>query len=185
MPVVLAVPLVPVVPLVPAVPVMLVVPAMPAVPLVPAVPVMPAVPVSAGKGTAPPPARHPPPPPPETRGGADPPVPSRAAAALYGLGVYFAARAAVAARERYSPPSADGSKYVFVAKVLTGRYAAGGRGLRAPPLREGEGEGAGAPPRRYDSVVDDPRRPRVFVIFNDTQAYPQYLLTCRRRGGPP
>ncbi|XP_074434164.1 protein mono-ADP-ribosyltransferase PARP10 isoform X2 [Larus michahellis] len=100
-------------------------------------------------------------------------------AALYGLGVYFAARAAISAQDRYSPPAADGTKRVFVAKVLTGEFAAGGRGLRAPPLRDGAG-----PPRRYDSVVDDPRRPAIFVIFNDTQAYPQYLLTCRRRGGP-
>ncbi|RMC22812.1 hypothetical protein DUI87_00183 [Hirundo rustica rustica] len=77
-------------------------------------------------------------------------------ATLYGLGVYFfAARAAVSARDRYSPPGAGGAKFVFVAKVLTG------------------------------DVVDDPRRPDVFVIFNDTQAYPQYLVTCRSRHGGP
>lgn len=97
--------------------------------------------------------------------------------------MYFAAAAAVSVRDRYSPPSADGTKYVFVAKVLTGAYVAGRPGLRAPPLREG----AGGPPRRYDSVVDNPRQPGIFVIFNDTQAYPQYLISCRRcppRGGP-
>ncbi|XP_054672312.1 protein mono-ADP-ribosyltransferase PARP10 isoform X1 [Grus americana] len=101
-------------------------------------------------------------------------------AALYGLGVYFAVQAAVSVQEQYSPCSADGSKYVFVAKVLTGQYAVGAQGLRAPPLREGAGA-----PLRYDSVVDNPLQPAIFVIFNDTQAYPQYLITCRRRGGPP
>lgn len=101
-------------------------------------------------------------------------------AALYGLGVYFAVDAAVSVQEQYSPRSADGSKYVFVAKVLTGDYAVGGQGLRAPPLREGAGA-----PLRYDSVVDNPLQPAIFVIFNDTQAYPQYLITCRRHGPPP
>ncbi|XP_041344191.1 protein mono-ADP-ribosyltransferase PARP10-like [Pyrgilauda ruficollis] len=101
-------------------------------------------------------------------------------ATLYGRGVYFAARAAISARDRYSPPGADGAKFIFMAKVLTGEFAAGRRGLRAPPLREGSGV-----PQRYHSVVDDPRQPDIFVIFNDTQAYPQYLITCRsRRGGP-
>ncbi|XP_032565635.1 protein mono-ADP-ribosyltransferase PARP10 isoform X3 [Chiroxiphia lanceolata] len=97
-------------------------------------------------------------------------------ATLYGRGVYFAARAAISARDQYSPPSADGTKFIFVAKVLTGMFVAGRQGLRAPPLREGA-EG----PQRYHSVVDNPQQPDIFVIFNDTQAYPQYLITCRRR----
>ncbi|KAM9302613.1 protein mono-ADP-ribosyltransferase PARP10 [Morus bassanus] len=100
-------------------------------------------------------------------------------AALYGLGVYFAVHAAVSVQEQYSPRNADGSKYVFVAKVLTGDYAVGSQGMRAPPLRQGAGA-----PLRYDSVVDNPLQPAIFVIFNDTQAYPQYLITCRRHGGP-
>ncbi|XP_053834856.1 LOW QUALITY PROTEIN: protein mono-ADP-ribosyltransferase PARP10 [Vidua macroura] len=101
-------------------------------------------------------------------------------ATLYGRGVYFAARAAISARDRYSPPCADGTKFVFMAKVLTGEFAAGRPGLGAPPLREGCGV-----PQRYHSVVDDPRQPDIFVIFNDTQAYPQYLITCRSRHGGP
>ncbi|XP_068789740.1 protein mono-ADP-ribosyltransferase PARP10 isoform X8 [Struthio camelus] len=95
-------------------------------------------------------------------------------AALYGLGVYFAVHAALSAQEQYSPRSADGSKYIFVAKALTGDYAVGAKDLRAPPLKEGA-----EAPLRYDSVVDNPREPSIFVIFNDTQAYPQYLITCR------
>ncbi|XP_062426757.1 protein mono-ADP-ribosyltransferase PARP10 isoform X2 [Rhea pennata] len=100
-------------------------------------------------------------------------------ATRYGLGVYFAAKAVISVQDKYSPCGADGSKYVFMAKVLTGDYAAGGKDLRAPPLRE-----ASEAPRRYDSVVDDPRRPSIFVIFNDTQAYPQYLIACQRAKPP-
>ncbi|KAG6921035.1 hypothetical protein G0U57_010928, partial [Chelydra serpentina] len=95
-------------------------------------------------------------------------------ATLYGHGVYFAVNAVVSVQEQYSPRSADGNKYVFVAKTLTGDYTAGGRDMRAPPLKE-----AAEAPLRYDSVVDNPKKPAIFVIFNDTQAYPQYLITCQ------
>ncbi|KAM9165497.1 protein mono-ADP-ribosyltransferase PARP10 isoform 2-T3 [Pangshura tecta] len=95
-------------------------------------------------------------------------------ATLYGHGVYFAVNAVLSVQEQYSPRSADGSKYVFVAKTLTGDYTAGSRDMRAPPLKE-----AAEAPLRYDSVVDNPKKPAIFVIFNDTQAYPQYLITCQ------
>ncbi|XP_064364066.1 protein mono-ADP-ribosyltransferase PARP10 [Dromaius novaehollandiae] len=100
-------------------------------------------------------------------------------ATLYGLGVYFAVNAALSVRDKYSPCSADGSKYVFMAKALTGDYAAGRKDMRAPPLKE-----ASEAPLRYDSVVDNPGKPGIFVIFNDTQAYPQYLITCRHATPP-
>ncbi|XP_064010575.1 protein mono-ADP-ribosyltransferase PARP10 isoform X2 [Pogoniulus pusillus] len=99
---------------------------------------------------------------------------------LYGLGVYFAVSAALPAQDRFSPPSSDGSKFIFVAQVLTGDFVKGSPGLRAPPLRAQPGH---CPPRRYHSVVDNSQHPTIFVIFNDTQAYPQYLITCRQRGG--
>uniref|UniRef100_A0A8B9QRJ0 Poly [ADP-ribose] polymerase n=1 Tax=Apteryx owenii TaxID=8824 RepID=A0A8B9QRJ0_APTOW len=96
-------------------------------------------------------------------------------ATLYGLGVYFAVNAVLSVQDKYSPCSANGSKYIFMAKTLTGDYAAGRKDMRAPPLKE-----ASEAPLRYDSVVDNPRKPGIFVIFNDTQAYPQYLITCQR-----
>lgn len=105
----------------------------------------------------------------------------------YGRGVYFAARASLSARDRYSPPDAHGHKAVFVARVLTGDYGQGRPELRAPPPR--------APGRvlpRYDSAVDCLRQPSVFVIFHDTQALPTHLITCEHRprrppppGAPP
>ncbi|XP_028591728.2 protein mono-ADP-ribosyltransferase PARP10 [Podarcis muralis] len=95
-------------------------------------------------------------------------------ATRYGHGVYFAVKAVVSVQEMYSPSSSDGNKYIFVTRTLTGDYALGNPSMRAPPLREGD-----AVPRRYDSTVDNLRNPGVFVIFNDTQAYPQHLITCR------
>lgn len=109
------------------------------------------------------------------------PDPSRpAAGTLYGQGVYFAKRASLSVQDRYSPPDAEGHKAVFVARVLTGDYAQGCRGLRAPPLRA-----PGHVPLRYDSAVDSLRQPSIFVIFHDTQALPTHLITCRHTAGPP
>ncbi|KAL0598420.1 Protein mono-ADP-ribosyltransferase PARP10 [Plecturocebus cupreus] len=97
-------------------------------------------------------------------------------ATVYGKGVYFATRASMSVQDRFSPPNADGHKAVFVARVLTGDYGQGHRGLLAPPLR-----GPGHERLRYDSAVDCVRQPGVFVIFHDTQALPAYLVTCEHR----
>ncbi|XP_078392367.1 protein mono-ADP-ribosyltransferase PARP10 [Cetorhinus maximus] len=95
-------------------------------------------------------------------------------AAVYGQGVYFALNAVVSAQDQYSPPNASGHKFVFVAKVLTGAYTNGKSNMKTPPLKENSDM-----PLRYDSLVDNCNNPKIFVIFNDTQAYPQYLITCQ------
>ncbi|ERE81352.1 protein mono-ADP-ribosyltransferase PARP10 isoform X1 [Cricetulus griseus] len=92
---------------------------------------------------------------------------------LYGQGVYFAKRASLSVLDRYSPPNTEGHKAVFVARVLTGDYGQGARGLKAPPLR------ASGQVLRYDSAVDCLQQPRIFVIFHDTQALPTHLITCK------
>lgn len=99
---------------------------------------------------------------------------------LYGQGVYFAKRASMSVLDRYSPPNTEGHKAVFVARVLTGDYGQGSRGLKAPPLR------APGQVLRYDSAVDCLHQPRIFVIFHDTQALPTHLITCKNifRGTP-
>lgn len=93
-------------------------------------------------------------------------------AAAFGNGTYFAVDARYSARNTYSVPDARGRKHMYLARVLTGQYCAGAAGLRAPPSRSSTD-----PTDRYDSVVDDELNPKVFVIFNDIQAYPQYLIT--------
>ncbi|XP_019485846.1 PREDICTED: poly [ADP-ribose] polymerase 10 isoform X2 [Hipposideros armiger] len=99
---------------------------------------------------------------------------------LYGQGVYFAKRASLSVQDRYSPPNADGHKAVFVARVLTGDYGQGRRGLRAPPLRA-----PGHALLRYDSAVDCLHQPSIFVIFHDTQALPTHLITCEHMPQAP
>lgn len=99
---------------------------------------------------------------------------------LYGQGVYFAKRASLSVLDRYSPPDSEGHKAVFVARVLTGDYGQGRRGLRAPPPRP-----PGHALLRYDSAVDCLPRPSIFVIFHDTQALPTHLITCKHMSRSP
>ncbi|KAK0150584.1 Poly [ADP-ribose] polymerase 10 [Merluccius polli] len=95
-------------------------------------------------------------------------------ATVYGQGVYFALNSSLSLRETYSPPNRDKLKFVFVAKVLTGDYTLGCNSMKAAPLKESDDI-----PLRYDSVTDNLNKPSMFVIFNDTQAYPEYLITCQ------
>ncbi|XP_032301847.1 protein mono-ADP-ribosyltransferase PARP14-like isoform X2 [Coturnix japonica] len=96
-------------------------------------------------------------------------------AANIGNGTYFAVNASYSAQDTYSRPDSNGRKYMYLARVLTGEFCAGTKGLPAPPPKC-----SADPTDLYDSVVDDVSSPKMFVIFNDIQAYPEYLITFRK-----
>ncbi|KAG7465334.1 hypothetical protein MATL_G00175290 [Megalops atlanticus] len=93
-------------------------------------------------------------------------------AALYGQGTYFAVDARYSADPKYSVPDSKGLKYMYYARVLVGNYTKGDEKLRAPPAKSTTDA-----TDLYDSVVDDLNNPKMFVIFNDVQAYPEYLIS--------
>lgn len=72
-----------------------------------------------------------------------------------------------------SPTTELGEKrFVFMAKVLVGRYAQGRPDYKQPPLLD-----CGFPlGKHYDSCVDDSDNPSVFVTFDSDQFYPLYLI---------
>ncbi|XP_010712168.1 protein mono-ADP-ribosyltransferase PARP14 [Meleagris gallopavo] len=96
-------------------------------------------------------------------------------AASIGNGTYFAVNAVYSAQDTYSKPDTSGRKYMYLARVLTGEFCVGSRGLVTPPPKHSTD-----PTDLYDSVVDDVNAPNMFVIFNDIQAYPEYLITFRQ-----
>ncbi|XP_031446538.1 protein mono-ADP-ribosyltransferase PARP14-like isoform X2 [Phasianus colchicus] len=96
-------------------------------------------------------------------------------AASIGNGTYFAVNAIYSAQDTYSKPDTSGRKYMYLARVLTGEFCVGRRGLVTPPPKH-----SADPTDLYDSVVDDVNAPKMFVIFNDIQAYPEYLITFRQ-----
>ncbi|XP_072290835.1 protein mono-ADP-ribosyltransferase PARP12 [Eucyclogobius newberryi] len=83
----------------------------------------------------------------------------------YGKGSYFAQDAS------YSNKYATGhrGKVMFVALVLVGDYTKGqGQYVRPPPKKPGT--------TLYDSCVDNVTNPKIFVIFEKQQVYPEYLI---------
>ncbi|XP_053407795.1 protein mono-ADP-ribosyltransferase PARP14-like [Mercenaria mercenaria] len=95
-------------------------------------------------------------------------------ATMYGDGVYFAVSAQYSCRNTYSRPDPSGVKRMYYCRVLTGEFTQGKQGMRVPPNKGGTGSTA-----LYDSVVDRPGSPGMYIIFHDTQAYPEYLVSFK------
>ena len=92
-------------------------------------------------------------------------------ATVHGEGVYFAINSNYSAHPTYSPPDPAGNRRVYQCKVLVGHATVGRQGLRVLPARQG--------PILFDSATDNPNNPSMYVIFNDTQAYPEYMITFK------
>ncbi|XP_031730886.1 poly(ADP-ribose) polymerase family member 14-related sequence 1 isoform X2 [Anarrhichthys ocellatus] len=95
-------------------------------------------------------------------------------AACYGNGTYFAVGAAYSAHDTYSKPNQSGEKCMYLCRVLTGDFTVGKQGMIAPPAK-----GGAVSIQIYDSVVDRLANPTMFVIFHDSQACPEYLITFK------
>jgi hypothetical protein len=66
------------------------------------------------------------------------------------------------------------NKYIYLARVAVGDFCVGNSSIRTRPEKPGTSD-------LYDSTVDQPNRPSIYVAYLDAQAYPEYLLTIRRR----
>ncbi|XP_052422902.1 protein mono-ADP-ribosyltransferase PARP14-like [Carassius gibelio] len=94
--------------------------------------------------------------------------------ATYGNGTYFAVDPSYSA-QGYSTPDVKGHKRMYLARVLVGDFTQGRKGIRTPPKKSLQSVDL------YDSVTDKTNNPSMFVIFNDVQAYPEYLITFRNK----
>ena len=92
---------------------------------------------------------------------------------VYGEGSYFAVKASYS--NNYSSQSGEKTRFMFLASVLTGECKLGGSQLRRPPLKDPNNPASDL----YDSYVDNEEEPNIFVIFNDEQCYPSYLIKYR------
>ncbi|XP_056390405.1 protein mono-ADP-ribosyltransferase PARP15-like isoform X2 [Hyla sarda] len=97
-------------------------------------------------------------------------------ATAYGNGTYFAVESSYSCIDAYSRPDPNGNKYIYQAAVLTGRYCAGRSSYKEAPCIDGDHSKG-----RYDSVVDNVDTPKMFVVFHDDVAYPEYLITLKKR----
>ncbi|NWZ42339.1 PAR14 polymerase, partial [Brachypodius atriceps] len=93
-------------------------------------------------------------------------------AANFGNGTYFAVNANYSANDLYSKPDVNGRKYMYLARVLVGEYSLGRKGS-ITPARKNVSNSVDL----FDSSTDNVSQPSMFIIFNDIQAYPEYLIT--------
>ncbi|NXB09077.1 PAR14 polymerase, partial [Cnemophilus loriae] len=93
-------------------------------------------------------------------------------AANFGNGTYFAVNASYSAHSTYSKPDVNGKKYMYLARVLVGEYSLGRKGSITPAQKN-----ASNSVELFDSSTDNMSQPSMFIIFNDIQAYPEYLIT--------
>ncbi|XP_032824333.2 protein mono-ADP-ribosyltransferase TIPARP-like [Petromyzon marinus] len=95
-------------------------------------------------------------------------------ATAYGQGCYFARRAVYS--HGYARPSGErGLRWMFLSKVLVGRHAQGRPTLRRPPPINP----CDLTSDLFDSCVDNLADPQIYVVFDNDQCYP-YFLICYR-----
>lgn len=95
-------------------------------------------------------------------------------ATAIGRGVYFARDASYSAQSTYSPPDANGQKYIYFARVLVGEVALGDSSMIVPPPKDPKD-----PTILFDSVVNNISNPSMYVVFFDAQTYPEYLIVFK------
>mmetsp|Transcript_26286 Transcript_26286/g.33108 ORF Transcript_26286/g.33108 Transcript_26286/m.33108 type:complete len:617 (-) Transcript_26286:194-2044(-) len=93
----------------------------------------------------------------------------------HGKGAYFSIQAAHACFHTFAKPDDKSVQHVLVCRIVSGSYTTGSPGLVAPPFRPD------APHRRFDTTVDDPDEPAIFVTYSDYQAYPEYMVKLLKK----
>ena len=83
-------------------------------------------------------------------------------------GIYLDRDAIYSSSKTYSPPDANDEQNMFLVRVLVGEYCRGDSSMFAPPIREGH--------EVFDSTVNQPIDPSVFVTYHDAQTYPEILI---------
>uniref|UniRef100_A0AAR2IZA3 Poly [ADP-ribose] polymerase n=1 Tax=Pygocentrus nattereri TaxID=42514 RepID=A0AAR2IZA3_PYGNA len=88
---------------------------------------------------------------------------------ILGKGTYFAKHASYAANySLIAKPGVNTLQIMFLARVTVGKYKQGQSDLCKPDGDQKE--------NIHDSCVDNEMYPRIFVIFDSNQIYPEYLL---------
>jgi len=97
-------------------------------------------------------------------------------ATFYGKGVYFARDASYSSNKLYSVPDPNNGnmQYILACRVVVGEYSKGVMNALTPNVRDVKTH------TLYDSTVDDPPDPKIYVTYHDAQAYPEYLISFKQ-----
>ncbi|XP_025082031.1 poly [ADP-ribose] polymerase 11-like [Pomacea canaliculata] len=90
--------------------------------------------------------------------------------AVLGKGAYFSTTAKYSHKftSVHIPAKGDPTRFMFLGRILVGQYTLGRSSYTKPPER--------VRLKLYDSCVDNLSNPTIFVIFDLTQSYPEYLI---------
>ena len=96
-------------------------------------------------------------------------------AGMWGIGNYFAEKASYS--DKYAHRLPDDIHQMFLAKVLTGISIElpPNKELRMPPIMETDSEMEGN--FRYNTVNGETKGSRVYITYDNDQAYPFYLIS--------
>lgn len=89
---------------------------------------------------------------------------------LLGFGTYFARDAKYS--DLYARTDKDRNKYMFLAKVLCGKWDQGDPNYKRPPRIDPKDSHSDF----FDSCVDNVDNPKIFCIYDKNQYYPHYLI---------
>ncbi|XP_069121341.1 E3 ubiquitin-protein ligase MIB2-like isoform X2 [Argopecten irradians] len=89
---------------------------------------------------------------------------------LLGKGTYFAHEAKTS--DGYAAYDDKRHKFMFMAKVLVGKYCIGNGEFTRPPAQNPSDKESVL----FDSCVDNTRDPRIYCVFSNNQYYPEYLI---------
>lgn len=96
-------------------------------------------------------------------------------ATVFGEGSYFARDASLSDKYTGGATVAK-TRWMFMARVLVGQYIRGSKMYkRPPPIDDKIPHGD-----LYDSCVNDVKYPSIFVVFENDQCYPEYLISYAR-----
>jgi len=90
---------------------------------------------------------------------------------MYGRGAYFA-KTSKYSHSYTQPVGSTGNRYMFFARVLVGKSVLGVSDYKRPPPLDPNQPHLGL----YDTCVDDVASPSIFVVFDNVQCYPEFLI---------
>jgi len=93
-------------------------------------------------------------------------------ATRWGKGVYFARDASYSSAPQYSKPDAKGLQSIFLVRVIVGEVCLGKKDALTPDVRSGH--------QLYDTTVNDVKDRAIYVVYHDSQAYPEYLVKFKQ-----
>jgi hypothetical protein len=96
---------------------------------------------------------------------------------MWGSGIYFAVNASYSNDYAFQNAS-DGSKSFFYAKVAIGQTIKldPNNKIRVPPLKPNQN---GKLEESFDSIQGFTNNSDIFIIYENSRAYPQYLITYK------